>query len=640
MLLRRIAIENVRSFLDRAELRIDGTISIIIGPNGGGKTNLLDAVVTMLRRHLLASMYPVHVPTPTQNERYEFRQNDVLNQMVLERHSRGTEMQQSIELEIEITRPDLENMSMMKASASELVRKVAGKYINLRLDQASGWNLQDLKPGERVTYRLDEHARVTHESGASGDAFLQYLRLYEMDNQIRGELGAAPLTLPMIYLPVNRSNSTFQSRVQLASYNDAEQKRQIDAIHSRSNASVFQLAIGRLAQKYRLTLEQDKGNAALEFRAEENLKELTRLLREMGYEWELATVSALRNEYDVKLRKQGSEFLLGAASSGERELFTYLFAIFGLNIRDALIIIDEPELHLHPKWQKALLSLFERLQSTTGNQFVMATHSPTFVSPDSVQYVSRVYSREQRSHIVRLDPTALPDVRQLLNIVNSQNNERIFFADILVLVEGLSDRVFFEAVLDVRGRERAGNAILEVVSVGGKGFFAAYQKLLRACQVKCFVIADLDYVEQIGDARVKALFQLDNREIKKDVVDNIKSVDGATLVARIEEAIKSGSWRDAEATWAYIKAHRQMLKPNLSAEEADILECFISAQRGEGVYVLRRGALESYLPEGYRSKDMAKLIDLVKREGFWDALDLDAQREIGDIVDELLRAPV
>jgi putative ATP-dependent endonuclease of OLD family len=57
MLVRKVAIENVRSFLDRAELMLDGPITIVIGPNGGGKTNLLDTVVIMLRRYLFASMH-------------------------------------------------------------------------------------------------------------------------------------------------------------------------------------------------------------------------------------------------------------------------------------------------------------------------------------------------------------------------------------------------------------------------------------------------------------------------------------------------------------------------------------------------------------------------------------------------------
>ena len=54
MLLKRVAIKNVRSFLDRTELALDGPMTIIIGPNGGGKTNLLDTTVIVLRRYLFA----------------------------------------------------------------------------------------------------------------------------------------------------------------------------------------------------------------------------------------------------------------------------------------------------------------------------------------------------------------------------------------------------------------------------------------------------------------------------------------------------------------------------------------------------------------------------------------------------------
>src|SRR3546814_16586560 len=76
MLLRRVALENVRSFLDRVERAVEGHMSILIGPNGGGKTNLLDTIVIMLRRHLFASMYAAHAPTPEEPNRPAFRYND------------------------------------------------------------------------------------------------------------------------------------------------------------------------------------------------------------------------------------------------------------------------------------------------------------------------------------------------------------------------------------------------------------------------------------------------------------------------------------------------------------------------------------------------------------------------------------
>ena len=112
-----------------------------------------------------------------------------------------------------------------------------------------------------------------------------------------------------------------------------------------------------------MILERETGHAVETFKADPNLRELTKILARLGYDWDLVSIAPLRNTYDVVLQKQGSRFFLSRASSGEKELLTYLFIIFALNVRDALILVDEPELHLHPKWQSTLLQLFEIFRS-------------------------------------------------------------------------------------------------------------------------------------------------------------------------------------------------------------------------------------------------------------------------------------
>jgi predicted ATPase len=278
---------------------------------------------------------------------------------------------------------------------------------------------------------------------------------FEGDNTLRSHAGTATLQLPMIYLPVNRAANGFNSAVGLSGYNDYDQKRQSDATSSRSGSNIVSLAIGRMAQRFRLLQEDSNIDARTKFRDDDSLKELSTELEALGYTWELVTIDPLNNSYDIRLTKQGSSFLVSAASSGERELLTYLFAIFTLNVRNALIIVDEPELHLHPRWQTALFALFEKLSKSTGNQFVIATHSPTFISPASIQYVSRIYSEKQQSEIVRLSGASLPNAKHLFNIVNSENNERVFFTDTVVLVEGLHDRIVFERVLEIMAKNTA-----------------------------------------------------------------------------------------------------------------------------------------------------------------------------------------
>lgn len=636
MLVRRVTVENVRSFLERTELVLDGPITIIIGPNGGGKTNLLDTIVIMLRRYLFASMYAVHASTPEHRDRYEFRYNDVLKDMVLEPHSAaGKTRDQLVEIEVEVTSNDVENMRSIQNDVDHLTELARQKYVNFNIESAKTWKLKEIAPGTRFIYRVRNGALQQNNENTC-TSFLQYLQIFEMHGMVRKEFELAPLTEPLVYLHANRSSSGFQSNVELAGYDDFQTKRHSDGVSSRSTSSIVNLAVGRLAQRFRLLLEKDRGAAADEFRSDANLKELTKLLRELGYEWSLECVSPLKNKYDVRIKKQGSTFLVGAASSGERELLTYLFAIFALNVSNALIIVDEPELHIHPKWQKILFELFVRLAKSTGNRFLLATHSPTFVSPESIQYVSRVFTNYQRSHILRLNTAALPEAKHLLNIVNSQNNERLFFADEVVLVEGLSDRMFFEAVLDRYGRSASSRSILEVISVGGKGFFEAYAKVLRACEIRYSIISDLDYVEQVGSPEIRALFEINAQEIKKDVIENIKSLDGNALVQAVEQALNSGSWDHATQVWAYIKARRRQLRTDMSQEDMAALATFLAQKRKERVYILSRGALEAYLPVGHGSKDLDKLIRFLAQTDFWDQLPESGKAELELIVQCLL----
>lgn len=622
--------------MEAQTLSLDGEISILIGPNGGGKTNLLDAVVVFLRRHLFASMWPAHSPVDDNQNRYEFRENDALNKLKLEKHAAAAaDFQQVLSIELEVTVQDTKNMAAMKSDAPELQKLSARKYFNIGFEKLLEWDLSKIAAGGFYQYKV-VNGRIEFPGDDGARVFLEYLKHFEIDSTLREEYDLAPLATPMVYLPVNRSAGGFSSSVKLASFELYEQKRQSDAAYSRSSSSLIPLAIGRLAQKFRLLLEKDSGLAKTEFYSDENLKKLGNLLEELGYEWALECTDPLKNAYDVKLSKQGTSFLVSAASSGERELLTYMFAIFALNVRDALIVVDEPELHLHPKWQRTLLNLFAKLTQETGNQFLLATHSPTFVAPDSVQYVTRVYTEDQKSRLIRLNSTSLPNDRHLFNIVNSQNNERIFFADRVILVEGLSDRIFFDRVLDLHGRSDPGKPTTEVIAVGGKGLFPAYQAILDACKIDHSTIADRDYLEQVGTDAVKKLFKINSGEIKKDVIENVKSQDGDALVSTIDSAIETGDWGDAKQVWEYIKSSRKLIPVNLDDEEREILSSEIQKLKAQKVFVLRKGALENYLPPGFKSKDIDKLIQFVASAEFWEKLDGESKIELKGIAEALI----
>lgn len=113
---------------------------------------------------------------------------------------------------------------------------------------------------------------------------------------------------------------------------------------------------------------------------------------------ELLSSLALLSEYDlvelddVMFTKSRSkqDFLLSQASSGELSLLFTMSSIAGEIENGSLILIDEPELSLHPEWQLNLLSLLTDIFSNYKScHFIIATHSPNIISsiPDNNAYI-------------------------------------------------------------------------------------------------------------------------------------------------------------------------------------------------------------------------------------------------------------
>uniref|UniRef100_UPI00404B1B23 AAA family ATPase n=1 Tax=Gelidibacter sp. TaxID=2018083 RepID=UPI00404B1B23 len=81
----------------------------------------------------------------------------------------------------------------------------------------------------------------------------------------------------------------------------------------------------------------------------------------------------------------GREFNYNQFSDGEKVLFTYAILLFLLNnnptikFKESIIIIDEPELNLHPRAQIKLIETLEKLIKDNG-QLIIATHSLSIIA--------------------------------------------------------------------------------------------------------------------------------------------------------------------------------------------------------------------------------------------------------------------
>ena len=88
----------------------------------------------------------------------------------------------------------------------------------------------------------------------------------------------------------------------------------------------------------------------------------------------------------------GNEFDINGLSSGEKQLFIRALSLKFLNANNSIILIDEPEISLHPEWQRKIIKVYENIGKN--NQLIIATHSPHIVADIKAEQL-RVISRDE-----------------------------------------------------------------------------------------------------------------------------------------------------------------------------------------------------------------------------------------------------
>ena len=111
---------------------------------------------------------------------------------------------------------------------------------------------------------------------------------------------------------------------------------------------------------------------------------------------EFSNLTVRRNPLRMEVEKQGKRLSVNQLSDGEKCMIALIadlarrLAIANPTLADPLqgagiVLIDEVDLHLHPKWQRLVVPCL--LEVFTGCQFIISTHSPhviTHVKPESL----------------------------------------------------------------------------------------------------------------------------------------------------------------------------------------------------------------------------------------------------------------
>ena len=84
---------------------------------------------------------------------------------------------------------------------------------------------------------------------------------------------------------------------------------------------------------------------------------------------------------------KGIEIAINELSTGEKTLLSKLLYLYFKDIKNQIILIDEPELSLHPAWQNRVLKLYEKFAKENNCQIIIATHSPHIIGSAKSEYV-------------------------------------------------------------------------------------------------------------------------------------------------------------------------------------------------------------------------------------------------------------
>lgn len=260
-----------------------------------------------------------------------------------------------------------------------------------------------------------------------------------------------------------------------------------------------------------------------------------------------------------------------------------------------LLLIDEPELYLHPF---AIEHIREALKSLSGNgyQIVFSTHSAQMVKSEDAQNAILIrkspqrgtYSRRRLSAAIQ---NAVPNsTHQMEQLFTLSHSSQMLFADKVVLTEGKTELRLLPFIFEQSISRTLGQNKIALVAQSGVNDTKKSMEILNHMDLPCKSIVDLDYAFR-GAVNHGFLNPSDNDLIAlKGIIANL-GASGLITVNPSDGLPQRGVTTAAKAF--------ELLAQNAAA--ALHIENLHNKLKSQNIWLWKTGAIE--VPLGLNSKD-------------------------------------
>ena len=523
MRLRGITLGNFKSFAGETEIPI-GQITSLVGPNGAGKSNILDAVekiAAMLQRGK-------HVPTP--------------NEFFNDEDENGMRLGATFELS------DQEQLALLKywTKPKGFVRDEPGpslpfRFVKYAVTLDITGNLKDEIWLSTSSNKLEQFICISR----TGKGFTQFRRSIK-----RAAAKDAPLP-PMRTSARDGSLSLFD----LFGLVDP-------SLITRMAETLGSMKIIGTDREIPPAVAVRESNGIST--AGQNLpNELNDIPRHKQDEFDKYMASATRGDpLGVEPRTVGSDLTLEVREDGlsrqakhtdlgSGQLQTLILGWQMFIQEGAIILIKEPELHLHAERQRQVLGLIKDKAAKDSTQFVIETHSPVFLSADPGDRTILVTKDGGRSTITEIGADNVGLIKRELGITHADapSPANILFA------EGPSDAAALGPFLKTVAPGHASSTM--VYSLGGAHNTKNLKMLIKYLEAegrRMFVILDKNdrARRQVADLEGAGLLAGNYHFLGKNIEDEFD--DDLVVKAVRELATEAGG--DFALTAAELRASR------------------------------------------------------------------------------------